>query len=47
VKGQNNKRMQLIDTHVHFWSLANKINSWVLKASNLNLQKDYYVLSFF
>lgn len=33
--------MKIIDTHVHFWDLDNKMNSWVLRSSNPNLQKDY------
>lgn len=33
--------MQIIDAHIHFWDLKNKINSWVLRSSNPNLQKDY------
>lgn len=33
--------MKIIDAHVHFWDLANKINSWVLRQSNSCLHKNY------
>jgi predicted TIM-barrel fold metal-dependent hydrolase len=33
--------MQIIDSHVHFWDLKNKINSWVLKQCRVELQTDY------
>lgn len=33
--------MKVIDTHVHFWELENKINSWVLRQSNPDLWHDY------
>ena len=33
--------MKIIDTHIHFWELENNINSWVMKQSNKELQKNY------
>ncbi len=33
--------LQVIDTHVHFWDLKQKINSWVLNQSNEALKHDF------
>ncbi len=33
--------LQAIDTHVHFWDLNQKINSWVLNQSNEALKHDF------
>ena len=33
--------MKIIDTHLHFWELENNFNSWVMRQSSKNLQKNY------
>ena len=33
--------MKVIDSHIHFWDLANNINSWVYKVNNPSLEKNY------
>ncbi len=33
--------MQFIDTHIHLWSLDNKINEWVTNSNNNRLIRDY------
>ena len=33
--------MQIIDTHIHFWDLANNINTWVSRVNEPSLVKNY------